>query len=74
MPTTAKIVTLPGPGESLRPELREFLDLVVVPALLRKYLAENNSAASSSISVEGAGAGVPYSDSERSLVAARKRK
>jgi hypothetical protein len=65
---------MPRPRESLRPELRDFLDAVVVPALLKKYLAENNSAASSSISVEGAGAGVPYSDPERSSVAARKRK
>ena len=74
MTTAPKIVSMPQPGEKLRPELREFLDAVVVPALLKKYLAENNSAASSSIFVEGAGAGVPYSDSERSSVAARKRK
>jgi hypothetical protein len=40
MPTNAKIVTLPGPGEALRPELREFLDAVVVPALLHKFVSE----------------------------------
>lgn len=67
-------MTLPGPGESLRPELREFLDAVIVPALLKKYLAENNSEASSSISVEAVGRDAPYSDSMRSSKTARERK
>jgi hypothetical protein len=40
MPSASKIVTLPGPREALRPELREFLDTVVVPALLRKIISE----------------------------------
>ncbi len=33
-------VTLGRLHESLSPELREFLDAVVVPALIRKYLPE----------------------------------
>jgi hypothetical protein len=40
MPANSKIVTLTRPHESLSPELREFLDAVVVPALVRKYLPE----------------------------------
>jgi hypothetical protein len=44
MASAVKIARAPGrirrPEESLRPELREFLDLVVVPALVRKYLSE----------------------------------
>ena len=35
MATDSKIVSMPGPGESLRAEQREFLDAVVVPALLK---------------------------------------
>jgi hypothetical protein len=46
MPISAKIVTMPGPGETLRPELREFLDAVVVPALLRKFVSEIEGAES----------------------------
>jgi hypothetical protein len=38
--TTPKLVMLRRPQESLSPELREFLDAVVVPALLKKYVAE----------------------------------
>ena len=40
MATNPRIVTLGRPQESLSPELREFLDAVVVPALLKKYVAE----------------------------------
>jgi hypothetical protein len=40
MATAPKIVTLRRPQESLSAELREFLDAVIVPALLRKYLSE----------------------------------
>jgi len=40
MATNPKIVPLHKPGESLRPELREFLDAVIVPALLRKFVLE----------------------------------
>jgi hypothetical protein len=61
---------MPRPGESLRPELREFLDAVVVPALLEKYLAENSSESASEISVEAGESAVPYSD----LVARRGRR
>jgi hypothetical protein len=40
MATVAKLVTLRRPEERLSPELREFLDAVVVPALLKKFIAE----------------------------------
>jgi hypothetical protein len=40
MATTTKLVMLRRPHESLSDELREFLDAVIVPALLRKYLSE----------------------------------
>lgn len=63
MATNSKIVSMPGPGASLRPELREFLDAVVVPALLKKYLAEINSESASAISVEAVESAAPYSDS-----------
>jgi hypothetical protein len=35
-----KLVTLRRPQDRLSPELREFLDAVIVPALVRKYLPE----------------------------------
>jgi hypothetical protein len=38
--TRPKIVTLHRPQDILSPELREFLDTVVVPALLKKYVTE----------------------------------
>ena len=62
MTTTRKIVSMPQLGEKLRPELREFLDAVIVPALLKKHLAENNSESSSAISVEAVESAAPYSD------------
>ena len=40
MDTAAKLVTIRRPHDSLSPELREFLDTVIVPALLKKYVAE----------------------------------
>jgi hypothetical protein len=40
MATTPKLVTIRRPQESLPAEMREFLDAVVVPALLKKYVAE----------------------------------
>ena len=40
MATTPKLVTIRRPQESLSAEMREFLDAVVVPALLKKYVAE----------------------------------
>jgi hypothetical protein len=62
MATNAKIMTLPRPGQNLRPELRDFLDAVIVPALLKKWLAKNNYESSSSISVEAASGDVRYFD------------
>jgi len=41
MASAPKIVTLRRPEENLSAELREFLDAVIVPALLQKYLAES---------------------------------
>jgi len=40
MAPATKIVLMPRREESLSPELRDFLDVVIVPALLRKYQAE----------------------------------
>jgi hypothetical protein len=40
MASATKLVTLRRPQERLSPELRDFLDAVVVPALVRKYLPE----------------------------------
>ena len=44
MASVTQFVRMPDktrrPLEGLRPELREFLDLVVVPALMHKYLSE----------------------------------
>jgi hypothetical protein len=40
MATAPKLVTIRRAHESLSAELREFLDAVVVPALLKKYVAE----------------------------------
>lgn len=40
MAHATKIVPMRGREESLSPELRDFLDVVVVPALLRKYQSE----------------------------------
>ncbi|HVA18054.1 MAG TPA: hypothetical protein VMV59_10135 [Candidatus Dormibacteraeota bacterium] len=40
MAHATKIVPMPRREESLSPELRDFLDVVIVPALLRKYEAE----------------------------------
>lgn len=40
MATAPKLVTLRRPQDRLSPELREFLDAVIVPALVRKYLPE----------------------------------
>lgn len=39
MASARQIVKMPGP--ELTPELREFLDRVVVPALVKKYFAEH---------------------------------
>jgi hypothetical protein len=41
MASSSKIVPLRKPGEGLRPELREFLDAVIVSALLRKFISES---------------------------------
>jgi len=40
MAHATKIVPMLEREESLSPELRDFLDVVVVPALLRKYQSE----------------------------------
>lgn len=74
MTTTHKIVSMPQPGEKLRPELREFLDAVVVPALVKKWLAENNSESAPAISVEAVDGRVPYSEITRASIKPRKRK
>jgi hypothetical protein len=41
MRSETKIVTLRRPEEGLSTDLRDFLDSVIVPALLEKYLAES---------------------------------
>ena len=40
MAHATKIVPMPRREEGLSPELRDFLDAVILPALLRKYQAE----------------------------------
>jgi hypothetical protein len=74
MATNTKIVPLPGPGQSLRPELREFLDAVVVPALLIKYLAENGSETNAEICIEAVRGDVSYFDATGSPKPARTGK
>jgi hypothetical protein len=45
------------PAEDLTPELREFLDRVIVPALVREYLAEQSAASDTPAApAEGRGA------------------
>jgi hypothetical protein len=55
MASVNKLVALRRPEETLSAELREFLDAVIIPALLEKYLAEsvaeNNQLASDSADV-----------------------
>lgn len=46
MAANAKVAPLRKPGEGLRPELREFLDAAIIPALIKKYLAEQEGAES----------------------------
>jgi hypothetical protein len=41
MASVNKLVALRRPEENLSAELREFLDAVIIPALLEKYLAES---------------------------------
>jgi hypothetical protein len=60
MPTNAKIVTLPRPGENLPPELRDFLDKVIVPALTKKWLAENQPEPRATIFLEAAARPATY--------------
>ena len=43
MATAAKIVPIRRAGEKLSPELRDFLDAVIVPSLLRQFLAETEA-------------------------------
>jgi hypothetical protein len=43
MATAAKIVPIRRAGERLSPELRDFLDAVVIPSLFRQFLAETES-------------------------------
>lgn len=65
MPTNAKIAMLPGPGESLPPELRDFLDEVIVPALAQKWLAEKQSETRATISLEAAARPATYFEPTR---------
>lgn len=68
MATTSKIVKMPA-GSGLSPELRDFIDACVVPALLKKYLAGENGdsekAVSATISIAPHLRPAAYSDSKR---------
>lgn len=41
-----KVVTMARPEQALSPELRDFLDAIVVPILVTKYVAENGDSES----------------------------
>lgn len=51
MATTAKIVTMTQPAQVLSPELRDFLDAVFVPALVKKYFSETEKSCTSKLPV-----------------------
>ncbi|MGA7624085.1 MAG: hypothetical protein WB630_11985 [Candidatus Acidiferrales bacterium] len=64
----SKIATLHAPEEGLSAELRSFLDRVVVPALVRKYIEEVTPAEKPLAPASGAAA---YSLGQRSPRRAR---
>lgn len=74
MASVSKLVTLRRPEESLRPEFREFLDAVIVPALIRRWISEKQSEPVYQNSVDGNSREVTYFDATRSPKKVRTKK